>query len=242
MMTITEFEYLCHLFDDSKTDYIYKVLSHSEIRIEGSGPPYFYLTLNLLCDPEIYKIYSGSKDEITGRILSKIEGTFENLHKIKKVNLIPDLSRFQLLNNQYQTIQTPWHDINSDQELILSMLKSAQSAIQVQNIGNTGRTILQKIANHLFDSSKHCEPGKDIPAGKYKNRLHAIIKYNLKDFSRSEFQEYANSQIETAEKSVDLANTLTHSLNAFQALAELCVISVLSVVSVMKVIHGLKEQ
>lgn len=233
-----DYQFITYLFDKPDTHDIHQVLSRSEPKEDYYNGG---IKLTLLCDPETYRKYADLEYEVRMALFEKLK-KFENGFFVQAIELYPDLQKFQILDNKYQTIITPWEDINRDQELLLNQLKAAISTLEFQNIGNTCRTILQKIATHLFDKNLHTAPlGIDLSAGKFKNRLHTIIKYTLKGLQLGELEKYAESQIETAERSVDLANTLTHDLRAHKAMAELCVISVLSVVSVMKVINGLKE-
>lgn len=136
-------------------------------------------------------------------------------------------------------INTPWQDINSGQNHLLSLLRTAKETIDFQNIGNSARTLLQKLSNILFKPEIHIpeESGIDVSEGKFKNRLHTYIKAELGGKNNKEMRDYAVSLVTTAEKSIDLANKLTHDLNANSLMAESCVISALSVIGLIKSIQ-----
>lgn len=153
---------------------------------------------------------------------------------------VPDLSKFQLLRNNYIPVYTPWEEINNLQNRLIQQLRSSSETIDFQNIGNTARTILQKVSTIVFDPSKHIAdtPDKkiDLSEGKFKNRLHTYIKVELGGESNKELRDFAISIIDAAEKSVDISNKLTHDLNAKQLLAEASVISTITAVGMIKLI------
>jgi len=167
------------------------------------------------------------------------------VHKLKNfthqeyldIKFYPDLNRFQILNNTFTPVHTAWEEINSDQQSLINQLKAAKTTVEFQNIGNTSRTIMEKIADHVFDPTKHIASAEiDLAKGKFKNRLHTYIKCELAQ--KEKWQDYALSVITSTEKAIDLANTLTHDLKANSLLAEFCVIGTLTAISTIKIIKN----
>lgn len=232
-----EHQYLIHLFDTTTTKDIHEFLTHSEIHVLRD----FNSRLNtpgdmhIIVDPEIYKKYNGYLSSFKGSIGTKFkEFTHTN---ITGVQVFPDLQKFQILNNSIAPIETPWEEINALQRHLIEQLRTAKKTIDFQNVGNTARTLLQKVATQVFDPKKHTAPDNiDLSEGKYKNRLHTYIRAELTD-EKKELKDYAIAVTTTAEKSIDLANTLTHDLKANLLMAESCVISVVTVIGLIKMIE-----
>lgn len=228
------YHYLLSLFDTGRTPEIFEYLKHSGIAEERIG---FHLgiILHLVVDHEVYKKYDGAQNAIKERIAKKyqeITGT-----RVRKVETIPDLTNFQIVQNAIITISTPWGEINDSQEHLIKLHRNAKTPVDFQNIGNASRTLLQKLANTVFNSAIHVatDPKTDLSAGKFKNRLHAFIRCELGD-QNEELQKFATSSVNTAETAVDLANKVTHDLNATRLAAEVCAISTIMVVSIVKLI------
>lgn len=233
------FQYLIHLFDTSTTYDIHEFLTHSKVHIKPDYSSSFADAHGfiIIVDPEIYKKYQGYLKQFKGSISSKFYQFTQT--PITKVDIYPDLSKFQILENRIVPINTPWQEINSRQSHLLNLLRTAKETVDFQNIGNTSRTLLQKIASTVFDPAKHIAEEKDIDLGeaKFKNRLHTYIKVELGGKENKELRDYAVSVVTTAEKSIDLANKLTHDLNANSLMAESCVISTITVISIIKLIQ-----
>lgn len=231
------YQFLVHLFDTRTTYDIHEFLLHSEIHVQIDFNSKLLTPgdMHIIVDPEIYKKYNGSLNSFKSEIGSKYR---EFAHMtITGVQVYPNLNKFQILNNRITPVVTPWEEINSLQAHLIDQLRTAEKTIDFQNIGNTSRTLLQKVANHVFDPLKHIAPDAiDLGEAKFKNRLHTYIKTELAN-SKQELRDYAISVITTAEKSVDLANTLTHDLKANLMMAESCVISVVTVISLVKMIE-----
>jgi hypothetical protein len=232
------FQYLLHLFDTSTTYDVHEFLAHSKITAEKDYISGFSdaMALFILIDPEIFKKYQGSIKQFENSISSKLSH-FTNTY-VSKVKTYPDLERFQILENRIVPINTPWQEINSGQTHLLNLQRTATETIDFQNIGNSSRTLLQKVANIVFNPIKHICTDKNVDLGeaKFKNRLHTYIKSELTGSENKELRDYSFSVITTAEKSVDLANKLTHDLKANRLMSELCVISTITVISIIKLI------
>jgi len=232
-------QYLIYLFDNEKTQSIHDYLSHSEIHVSEDLSSSFSGSVKLLIvsNPDIYKKYNSELCFYNKKIkeeLFKITGVV-----ITTVHTKPDLNKFQLLSNRYISIITPWEEINTYQKNLLEQLRIAKKTIDFQNVGNTARTIMQIISNIVFNSEIHIAPnGKDVSEGKFKNRLHTYIEKELIGDSNQEIRSFAISLIGTVENSIDIANKLTHSLNANVFIAETCVISTISAINIIKSIFN----
>jgi len=238
-----DIQYLIYFFDGNEDESIHEFLSHSEFYY--ALIPYSIVSggrlLRIVSDPEIFKKYYQQLEAFKAQIskmLREFSGT--NIYKIK---IEPNLNKFQISANRYVPVSTPWEEINNDQEILLEQFRKAKESIDYQNIGNTCRTIMQKMSNIVFDIQKHIPPDRvDLSEGKFKNRLHTYIKTELEGHSNKEIRGFSLAVIETAEKAVDLANTLTHSLNADSFIAESCVISTISAINIIRIIEKNKSK
>lgn len=231
------FQYLLHLFDNPATVDIHEFLSHSTIEFEEGA--YGEVSFHITVHPEIFKKHHGYLTQFENSIKYKSQIIAPDL-RIKKISVFPDLEKFQIIANRIVPVYTPWEEINSDQNHLISLLRLAKETIDFQNIGNCARTLLQKIANTVFEEKKHVaeDPKVGLSEGQFKNRLHTYIKFELQGNTHKKFRDYAESVITTAEKSVDLANELTHDLNANSFMAESTVISTITVISIIKLISN----
>lgn len=237
-----DIQYLIYFFDGDGSESIHEFLSHSE----------FYYALNkfsiigterllsIVSDPEIFKRYYSQFDSFKA-LIKKMLWEFSGV-TITKIKIEPNLRKFQISANRYVPVSTPWEEINNAQNNMLEQFRKASESIDFQNIGNTCRTIMQKISNIVFDRQKHIAPEKiDVSEGKFKNRLHTYIKTELGGHDNEEIRDYSLSVINTAEKAIDLANTLTHSLNADSFIAESCVVSTISAINIVRIIEKNKN-
>lgn len=228
--------YLIELYDNNRTTLYHEILIHSKIYVQKLYPK---KRLIFIIHPEIYKKYDPQLESITKDIRQKIKqitnASFNEIH------YIPDWNKFQILNNQIKTIITPWEEINQYQEKLNEQLKTADKPIDYQNIGNTSRILMQKLARIVYDKNVHKAPDNvEVSDGKYKNRLHTYIKSELGGSSNKELREYAVSLITTTEKSIDLSNKLTHDLDADNLMAESCVMSTITTIGLIKMIESVK--
>lgn len=234
----TIFQYLIHLMDNDENKDIYEFLIYSDIYadLDYSSSWSGAIKLTIVTHPEIFKKHR----KLLQFFNNTIKKEFYNFTGALVTNIInrPDLNKFQLLNNRYSSIVTPWEEINKYQNELIEQLRKANEVIHFQNIGNTARTIMQKISNIVFDPSIHKAPENiDVSEGKFKNRLHTYIKTELGGSENSEIRNYAISTIDAAEKAIDIANKLTHELNANKFIAESCVISTISAINIINSIY-----
>jgi hypothetical protein len=230
------YRYLIELYDNHRTKLYHEILIHSKIYVQNFYPK---KRLIFIIHPEIYKKYDTQLDSITKDIRRKIKqitnASFNEIH------YIPDWNKFQILNNQIKTIVTPWEEINEYQEKLNEQLKTAEKPIDYQNIGNTSRTLMQKLARIVYNENIHKAPESiEVSDGKFKNRLHTYIKSELGGSSNKELRDYAVSLITTTEKSIDLSNKLTHDLDADNLMAESCVMSTITAIGLIRMIENTK--
>lgn len=193
--------------------------------------------INMHVDPDAFvKGYSLMKD-ISRMILQDFRRVSN--YVFGELTILPDYDKFTLVDAVIQPIYTDWEEINRNQEKLLEQLKRGGEQLDFQNIGNTARTILQKLSDIVYDPLVHkpSDPKVDVSSGKFKNRLHSYIDAELKGSDNTELRQFAEAQITAMEKTIDLANTTTHKLDAKWTFAEACVVGTISVISVIKVIH-----
>lgn len=237
-----DIQYLIYFFDKDGSESIHEFISHSEFYY---APNIFSAKgnerlLSIVSEPEICKKYYHQFDSFKTQIKNMLL-EFTGV-SIGKINIKPNLKNFQISANRYVPVLTPWQEINNTQSTMLEQFRKASESIDYQNIGNTCRTIMQKISNIVFDPQKHIAPPSiDVSEGKFKNRLHTYIKTELGGHSHKDVRVYSLSVIDTAEKAIDLANTLTHSLNADSFIAESCVISTISSINIIRIIEKNKN-
>lgn len=236
------FQYLIYLLDNEDTQNIHDFLIHSEMlyALDMFSVNRNDRKLKIISDPDIFKKYYSQFNELKQVIKKKIfDISSVNITTIK---IEPNLKKFQISENRYVPVLTPWEEINNAQNNMLEQFRKASESIDYQNIGNTCRTIMQKISNIVFDLQKHIAPSNiDVSEGKFKNRLHTYIKTELGGRDNEEIRDYSLSIINTAEKAIDLANTLTHSLNADSFISESCVVSTISAINIVRIIEKNKN-
>jgi hypothetical protein len=188
-------------------------------------------------DPEIYLKYHTQIDSIEKSIKTKIEKV--STLKIYTIKILPDYNKIETINSEIQPIYTEWDEINIGQSKLIDLLKRSADSIDFQNIGNSSRTVLQKLANIVFKPEKHTPKDItiDVSSGKFKNQLHSYIKIELAGDEKKELRYFAEAAINTVEKAIDLANTLTHKLESKKVIAEVCVIGAISAISIIKLIE-----
>ncbi len=234
-------EFLSELFDSEGYQDVHDVIVHSQIYYELIESPFSLETtrrLNIIVNPTTYKKYHSNIGNIAYTIKEKyIQIT---LTQIDDFHVYPDLEKYQLVENKLVTTPTPWETINVAQDNLIKNLKEANQSIDFQNIGNSSRTLLQSLAEIVFDSDKHKAETAEIALdkGKFKNRLHTFIKSELTGENKSTIRGLATSLVSTAGKSIDLSNELTHDLSADSFIAEICVVSTLSVINIVRLINS----
>jgi len=232
----THYSYLKYIFDTVETQDIFEFIKNSKIYLADDDYARYDSSVALLfmTSPEVDKKYYDRQDYITEKIRERLEQKFG--YFISKQNIKPDLSLFELMGNNYKAVITQWGEINQKQSDLITQFENANTDIDFQNIGNTCRIILQKLADAVFDPKKLIAEGIDLGSEKYKNRLHTYIVAEVSGSQMKEIKEYASSLIDTVKKAIDLSNNLTHDLNANRMIAESCLIGTISVIGIIKVI------
>jgi hypothetical protein len=194
--------------------------------------------LQVLVDPEVYIKYFSSIDSYANIVKTDIMKISPLL--IDKIKILPDYAIMQISNSEIMPVYTEWEEINIGQSKLIDQLRKGSDSFDFQNIGNTARTILLKLAALVFDQNKHKPEDSKILVleGNYKNRLHSYIKAELKAEGDGELKRFALSAIDNIENAVDLANSTTHKLKAERILAEACIIGVISAISVIKLVES----
>lgn len=156
---------------------------------------------------------------------------------VDKIKIVADLDKLEVNEIEVTPIETEWEQINNLQKKLFTSIDLSKDSVDFQNIGNTSRTIMDKLARLVFNSNKHIsEEHLDTRNGKYKNQLRTYIKYELAGSENKEFRKVANSAVELVCSSIDIMNSTTHKLNAEKRFAELCVICTLNVVNIVSII------
>ncbi len=235
------FQYLIYLLDNEGTEIIHDFIIHSEMYYAFDISQLNEARiLKIVSDPDIYKKYYCRLDEIGKVIKDKLFDV--NRTVISLVRIEPNLKKFRMLDNRYVPVLTPWEEINKAQNIMLEQFREASESIDYQNIGNTCRTIMQKVSNIVFIPQKHTDTGgKGVSEGDFKNRLHTYIKTELGGHDNERIRAFSLSIIDYAEKAVNIANGLTHSLNADSFIAESCVISTISLINIIRIIEKNKN-
>lgn len=156
---------------------------------------------------------------------------------VDKLQVVADLDKLEVNEIEVTPIETEWEQINILQKKLISSIDLSKDSVDFQNIGNTSRTIMDKLSRLVFDSGKHIsDENIDTRNGKFKNQLRVYIKHELGGCENKEFRKVANSAIDLVSSSIDIMNTTTHKLNAEKRFAELCVICTLNVVNIISII------
>jgi hypothetical protein len=236
------FQYLIFLLDSDGTEIVHDFLIHSEMyyafditnQLNGAR------ILKIVPDPDIYKKYYVRLDEIREVIKKKLFDVKRTV--ISSIRIEPNLKKFRILDNKYVPVLTPWEEINKAQDIMFEQFRKASDPIAFQNIGNTCRIIMQKVSNNVFDPQLHTDTGgKGVSEGEFKNRLHTYIKTELGGHDNERMRAFSLSIIDSAEKAVNIANGLTHSLNADSFIAESCVVSTISLINIIRIIERNKN-
>lgn len=164
---------------------------------------------------------------------------------IDKLKILPDYQKLQIINSRVFSVVTEWDEINCLQQTLLDKLKSISTSIDIQTIGLTSRTLMDKISRIVFDIEKHnpnTGEGKEINVsnGFFKNQLHSYIDKTLVGEKNKEFRTLAKSSISFVEDAIDFMNKTTHKIDAEKHLAEVCVISTINAISIINLIRQLE--
>ncbi|MFZ0598169.1 MAG: hypothetical protein WAM46_14390 [Flavobacterium sp.] len=161
---------------------------------------------------------------------------------INEIILIPDYDKISTINSEVSIIETDWEEINNLQLKLVELSKQSDDSIDYQNIGNSSRILMDKLARIIFDPNLHKpdNPSIDISNGKFKNQLHTYIATKLQGNKNEDIRKLAKAAVEFMEKAIDLMNVTTHKLDVQKHFAELCIISTINVISVIKSISEIE--
>ncbi|MGB3947974.1 MAG: hypothetical protein WBM13_08315 [Bacteroidia bacterium] len=237
-----QYHYLLDLYDTPNSKVLYEFVKFSNIWVEQttlyhttpkSGQAY---KLYLIVAPDVLKKYQDLLESIKQSLKEKLWNFFQL--NIQNFEIRPDYNKFKIIDNSYIAQITPWEEINKDQTELLRLLKNATTTIDYQSVGLASRSIIQKVADIVFNPTKHIAPKDiDVSYDKYKNRLHTYILSELGGSQDNEIKQFAESIIESCEKAIKLANTVTHDLKASSLMAESSVIGVLTILDIIKLIE-----
>jgi len=187
--------------------------------------------------PDVYIKYYANMDTYKRSLLRDFNKV--SMYVFGELTILPDYEKFTVMDVGIQPVYTEWEEINMGQQKLIDLLRQSNEHLDFQNIGNTARIILQKLADIVFDPARHIpsDPKINCSSGKFKNRLHTYIAIELQGSDNASLLEFAEAQINAMEKTIDLANTTTHKLNVEWPFAEACVTGAISVISVIKLIH-----
>jgi hypothetical protein len=224
--------------------YMLEILSHSFFDFEKHWNNQHFPNahnLKIYLTPDIYSKYYGMKKDIEEIIKKRINDSFELL--VPDLKLLPNLEKLEIIASEVKPIYTKWEEINLIQQKLIEILERSNGSIDYQSIGNTARTLMDKLARAVFNSELHKpnDPSMELSNGKYKNQLNTFISTELSGKKNKELRKLGESSIEFVGSSIDLMNSTTHKLNAKRHYAELCVISAISAVSIIKTIHELEQ-
>lgn len=200
-------------------------------------PSEYYIEFKVV--PEVYIKHVNDIDRITDMIRYYFEiSTTRNDLIILKLEVNLDYSKVSILNSEVSFILTEWEEINELQKQIIENMRRAVNSIDFQNIGNTSRTIMDKLARIVFNPDIHkTSEQMDLSNGKFKNQFKVYIQNVLSGKKNSELRRYSESAIEFTQKSIDLMNQTTHKLDVQKQFAEVCVISTISIISLIKAVY-----
>ena len=193
--------------------------------------------LNIYLDHEIFLKHISQNKTICSLIKDDLHLISEIL--INKIIISPDYEKMAISGSEIHPIYTEWEEINIGQQKLIEQLERSSDSIDFQNIGNSSRNILEKLANEVFKPGVHQsrDINIDTSPGKYKNQLHSYIKFKLSGTENKELRQFMESAITMIEKCVNLANSLTHKIDAERTLGEVCVVSTISAISIIKLLE-----
>ncbi len=223
--------------------YMIEILNHSFFDFERHWNyqtfPNAY-NIKIYLTPDVYSKYYELKKGTQDILKRRINDSTELL--IDKLELLPDYDKLELVSTEVKPIYTKWEQINSGQQKIIELLERSTESTDYQNIGNSARTLMDKLAREVFNRDLHKadDPTIELNNGKFKNQLNTYIASELKGKKNKGLRKVAISAIEFVSDSIDLMNSTTHKLNAEKHFAELCVTSAISAISIVKIIDELE--
>jgi hypothetical protein len=225
---------------------ISEVLSASRYKLDDETQWHVYMarpefSLTFLVQHSIFIKHADYIDTIIGKIEDDLP-KFSNL-RIKEVKIKIDYDKFEIIESTIKPIQTDWEEINENQTKLFQQLASSSDSLDLQHIGNISRTIMQKLSDVVYVHEKHKPEASTIAVTpeKFKNRLTSYIIKELAGEKNKELRHLAEALIASVEKTIDLANTITHKTDVDKTFAEVCVIGTIGAISIIKLIHKKSE-
>lgn len=242
---IEKLKYLVKEICASQKDFVsVEIIENSDFTYSQITRPYFSdiktYKVHFKVLPTIYVKHINDIDRIKGIINHYFNSVSDkNSIKIESVEIKPDYDKISILNSEISIIATPWDEINTIQKQLIDIMKSSNNSLDFQNVGNTCRTIMDKLARIVFNPEIHkpAISGIDVSNGKYKNQFHTYISQTLQGSSNQELRQFAKSAIDFTENGINLMNQTTHKLDVQKHFAEVCIISTISVISLIKAIN-----
>jgi hypothetical protein len=194
-------------------------------------------SVTIFAQPEVYQKHFKDLNSTQDILIEDIHNlTNATIHDLK---ILPDYSKLEVYNSEIRPILTDWQELNKAQNQLIELLKKSHTTLDIKNIGNSARTILQQLANIVFKADKHSPKDKpiDVSPEKYKNQLHSYIKVELVGDASVELRKFAEAAINMAENAVDLANAVTHRTETEKTVAEVCVMGTITVISIVNFIE-----
>lgn len=191
--------------------------------------------LEIKIDPNIFATYYDSIQQCQNLIKDRINNSSPII--VDGLKIKPNYDRIQFVNSKVELIRTPWSEINDHQEKLDKTLIQAKESLDFQQVGLICRTIMEKLANLVFDSDIHVNTKLDLSKGKFKNQLHAFIEFKLSGKSNEHLRKLAKNSIDFSRNAIDVIQHTTHKLDGQGYFAEICVISTISTISLIKSIY-----
>lgn len=240
LLNFNKIEYIVkEIAKDNQDFQLVELIENSDLQFEPHWNNELFpnaFDLNIKVKPAIFTKNFLDNDRMAGLIRHYINSSSDIT--VDLLDIKPDYDKISILSSQISIIDTPWGEINTLQRELINGMKNANSSLDFQNIGNSSRTIMDKLARTIFNPEIHIPSIEkiDIRDGKFKNQLHTYIAEILKGAKNSELRKFAKSSIDFTESGIDLMNKTTHKLDVQKHFAEVCVISTISVVSLIKAI------
>ena len=196
--------------------------------------------LKIYTSPKTFYPNFDYKNMIQKEIKERINQSTD--YSIDTIEWVVDLDKLEVNQIDVVLVKTEWEEINELQKKLFDSLKQSVDSIDYQNIGNTSRSIMDKLAREVFKKEKHIpnDPKIEIHTGKFKNQLSTYVASELSGKTNKELRKIAESTINLVSDSIDVMNKTTHKLDADKRFAELCVISTIGVINVIKIIADFK--
>ena len=195
-------------------------------------------TLNVTVSPNVYTKHYSHVERLRGLIQHYGRNSSDIV--FTEINVRTDFDKISFLNSEVTIIETKWDEINILQKKLIENMKASNSSIDFQNVGNTSRTIMDKLARLVFNPEIHIAPADvNTNNGMFKNQFHTYIANVLNGGKNKELRTFAQSAVDFTENAIDLMNQTTHKLDVQKHFAEVCVISTISVINLIKAVNEL---